>query len=248
MKGEVAARAVAFAELARSGVTPPGDVVLVAESDEEKNTADVGLSWLVRERPDVRCDLAINESGGELLELADGRRVVTISVGEKKVASLRLRFFGRAGSRVGAGRRRQPASPSRPRDRAPRRLRARAAALGELAARARGARRRRRRCGGDRASRRAAPDPRRGAPGVGADDGHPDGRAELRARERDPTVCRRDLRLPRAARPGRGRTSAPTSTRRLATASTTSSSSSSRSPAARSRRSTRRCTGFARTT
>ncbi len=97
MKGEVAARAVAFAELARSGVTPPGDVVFIAESDEEKNTADVGLSWLVRERPDIRCDLAVNEGGGELLELVDGRRVVTISVGEKKVASLRIRVFGRAG-------------------------------------------------------------------------------------------------------------------------------------------------------
>ena len=97
MKGEVAARAVAFAELARSGVKPPGDVVFVAEADEEKNTADVGLSWLARERPDLRCDLAINEGGGELLELADGRRVVTISVGEKRVASLRLRIFGRAG-------------------------------------------------------------------------------------------------------------------------------------------------------
>jgi acetylornithine deacetylase/succinyl-diaminopimelate desuccinylase-like protein len=32
-----------------------------------------------------------------LLELVDGRRVVTISVGEKKVASARLRIFGRAG-------------------------------------------------------------------------------------------------------------------------------------------------------
>lgn len=97
MKGEVAARAVAFAELARSEAKPPGDVVFIAESDEERNTADVGLSWLVRERPDIRCDFAINESGGELLELTNGRRVVTISVGEKKVASLRLRFFGRAG-------------------------------------------------------------------------------------------------------------------------------------------------------
>lgn len=97
MKGEVAARAVAFAELARSGVTPPGDVVFVAESDEEKNVSDVGLSWLARERYDIRCDQAINEGGGELLQLADGRRVVTISVGEKRVASLRIRIFGRAG-------------------------------------------------------------------------------------------------------------------------------------------------------
>jgi acetylornithine deacetylase/succinyl-diaminopimelate desuccinylase-like protein len=97
MKGELAARAVALAELARSGERPAGDVVLVAEADEERNTADVGMSWLVREREDVRCDYAINEGGGILLELADGRRVVTISVGEKKVTSLRIRVHGTAG-------------------------------------------------------------------------------------------------------------------------------------------------------
>ncbi len=97
MKGELAARIVAFADTARSEVAPAGDVVLVAEADEERNTADVGMSWLAREREDLRCDYAINEGGGTLLELADGRRVVTISIGEKKVASLRLRFYGRAG-------------------------------------------------------------------------------------------------------------------------------------------------------
>lgn len=97
MKGELAARAVAFAAFAREGVEPAGDVVLVAEADEERNTADVGMSWLVRERPDLRCDYAINEGGGTLLELANGRRVVTVSIGEKKVTSLRLRLFGRAG-------------------------------------------------------------------------------------------------------------------------------------------------------
>jgi acetylornithine deacetylase/succinyl-diaminopimelate desuccinylase-like protein len=97
MKGELAARVVAFAELARSGEPPPGDVILVAEADEERNTADVGMSWIARERDDLRCDYAINEGGGTLLELADGSRVVTISIGEKQVASLRLRFHGRAG-------------------------------------------------------------------------------------------------------------------------------------------------------
>ncbi len=97
MKGELAARVVAFAELARRGVVPAGDVVLIAESDEERNTADVGMSWLVREREDLSCDCALNEGGGMLLELADGRRVVTISIGEKRATSLRLRFFGRAG-------------------------------------------------------------------------------------------------------------------------------------------------------
>jgi acetylornithine deacetylase/succinyl-diaminopimelate desuccinylase-like protein len=97
MKNELAARAVAFAALARSGERPAGDVVLVAEADEERNVSDVGMSWLVRERTDLRCDFALNEGGGMLLELADGRRMVTISVGEKRVSSLRVRVFGRAG-------------------------------------------------------------------------------------------------------------------------------------------------------
>ncbi len=94
MKGELAARAVAFAALARSGERPAGDVVLVSEADEERNTADVGMSWLVRERPDLACDFALNEGGGLLLTLADGRRVVTLDVGEKRVSSLRIRMFG----------------------------------------------------------------------------------------------------------------------------------------------------------
>ena len=97
MKGELAARAVALAEYARSGERPAGDLVLVAQADEEGNTADVGMSWLVRERDDLRCDYAIDEGGGILLELADGRRVVTISVGEKRVTSLRVRVHGTAG-------------------------------------------------------------------------------------------------------------------------------------------------------
>ena len=97
MKGELAARAAALAALARSGRPPPGDVVLIAEADEERNTADVGMSWIVRERPDLRCDVAVNEGGGTLLELANGRRVVTVSVGEKRVGSLRIRLRGRGG-------------------------------------------------------------------------------------------------------------------------------------------------------
>jgi len=97
MKGELAARAVALAAFAREGERPAGDLVLVAEADEERNTADVGMSWLVRERADLRCDYALNEGGGTLLELADGRRVVTVSVGEKRVTSLRIRVHGTAG-------------------------------------------------------------------------------------------------------------------------------------------------------
>ncbi|MET0128216.1 MAG: M20/M25/M40 family metallo-hydrolase, partial [Solirubrobacterales bacterium] len=97
MKNELAARTVAFAALARSGTTPPGDVVLVAESDEERNASDVGMSWLVRERPDLRCDLALNEGGGVLLELAGGERVAPVSIGEKVVTAVRIRMLGSGG-------------------------------------------------------------------------------------------------------------------------------------------------------
>ena len=97
MKGELAARATALAAYARGGELPAGDLVLVAEADEERNTADVGMTWLVRERPEIGCDYAINEGGGTLLELANGRRVVTIAVGEKQVTSARLRVHGRGG-------------------------------------------------------------------------------------------------------------------------------------------------------
>ncbi len=97
MKNELAARVVALAAFVRNGTPPAGDVVLIAEADEEGNRADVGMSWLVRERPDLCCDCALNEGGGSLLELADGRRFVAVSVGEKQVTALRLRLFGRAG-------------------------------------------------------------------------------------------------------------------------------------------------------
>jgi acetylornithine deacetylase/succinyl-diaminopimelate desuccinylase-like protein len=97
MKGELGSRATALAALAREGFRPAGDIVFVAESDEERNQSDVGMSWIARERPDARCDYAINEGGGTLLRLADGRCAVTVSVGEKLVTSLRIRIFGTAG-------------------------------------------------------------------------------------------------------------------------------------------------------
>ncbi len=97
MKGELAGRAAAFAAFARSGAVPGGDVVLIAESDEERGISDVGMTWLVRERPELRCDYAVNEGGGNLFELADGRRLVTVGIGEKIVTSVRLRVRGRGG-------------------------------------------------------------------------------------------------------------------------------------------------------
>ena len=112
MKNEVAARAVAMAELARSGFRPRGDLWLLAVADEEDGTADVGMRWLLEARPDIRPDLAINEGGGERLPLADGRVVLTV---EHRREGHLPRPGGRGrrgGARVDAGRGRQRRPPA----------------------------------------------------------------------------------------------------------------------------------------
>jgi acetylornithine deacetylase/succinyl-diaminopimelate desuccinylase-like protein len=97
MKGELAARAVALAELARVGFRPAGDLWLLAVADEEDGMADVGMRWLLEERPEIRPDLAINEGGGDLLSLADGRTVVTVGIGEKGTLPVEVTALGEAG-------------------------------------------------------------------------------------------------------------------------------------------------------
>ena len=75
MKSEVAANAVAIASLAREGFRPSGDLIFAATADEEAG-AGFGLEWLCEAHPDaVRCDFAINEGGGERVELEDGRPI-----------------------------------------------------------------------------------------------------------------------------------------------------------------------------
>ncbi|MFC6288593.1 M20/M25/M40 family metallo-hydrolase [Nocardioides sp. GCM10027113] len=97
MKGEVAARAVAMAELARSGFRPAGDLWLLAVADEEDGMAGVGMRWLLQERSDIRPDLAVNEGGGQWLPLRDGRTVVTVGVGEKGTYPVVVSAVGEAG-------------------------------------------------------------------------------------------------------------------------------------------------------
>lgn len=97
MKNEVAARAVAMAELARSGFRPRGDLRFIAVADEEDGAADVGMRWLLEARPDISPDLAINEGGGARYELADGRIMVDVSIGEKGTQPVRLVALGEAG-------------------------------------------------------------------------------------------------------------------------------------------------------
>ncbi len=96
MKGQTAASAVALAVLARSGWVPNGDVLLIAEADEEDGADEVGMSWLVRERPDLRCDYALTEANYRHV-LADGRTIYTLVVGEKMTMPVRVTARGVAG-------------------------------------------------------------------------------------------------------------------------------------------------------
>ncbi len=97
MKNELATRCVVIAELARSGFTPAGDLLLISQADEEDGTEEVGMPWLLAERPDLRCDYAIDEGGGIRLELADGRVVYTLQVGEKATLPATVTALGEAG-------------------------------------------------------------------------------------------------------------------------------------------------------
>jgi acetylornithine deacetylase/succinyl-diaminopimelate desuccinylase-like protein len=97
MKSQVAANAVAIASLAREGFRPSGDLIFAATADEEVGEG-FGLEWLCEAHPDaVRCDFAINEGGGERLELADGTPLYEATVAEKMTAPFRLRVRGRSG-------------------------------------------------------------------------------------------------------------------------------------------------------
>jgi acetylornithine deacetylase/succinyl-diaminopimelate desuccinylase-like protein len=96
MKNETASRAVTMAVLARSGFRPRGDLLFVAEADEEDGADEVGLTWLVRERPDIGTDYVLNEGASERLALADGRTVVTINVGEKATLPALVTALGHA--------------------------------------------------------------------------------------------------------------------------------------------------------
>ncbi|MGH9303716.1 MAG: M20/M25/M40 family metallo-hydrolase, partial [Acidimicrobiales bacterium] len=97
MKNETASRAVALGVLARSGFRPRGDIVFIAQADEEDGTDQVGLSWLRHERPDLACTYALDEGGGRRLQLADGRVVVTLDVGSKATLPVLVTALGRGG-------------------------------------------------------------------------------------------------------------------------------------------------------
>ena len=96
MKDQVAASAVAFSSLWREGFKPAGDVILALTADEEVND-DFGLSWLVKEHPElVRADYSINEGGGDRCVFG-GEVFYLCAVGEKMSAPFRVVVHGRSG-------------------------------------------------------------------------------------------------------------------------------------------------------
>ncbi len=97
MKSQVAAEAVAAASLARGGWRPArGGLKLVFVADEETG-GDVGAHWLTDNHPDrVRCDMLLNEGGGEVFEF-DGRRRYGVCCAEKGIFRFNVTARGVAG-------------------------------------------------------------------------------------------------------------------------------------------------------
>jgi acetylornithine deacetylase/succinyl-diaminopimelate desuccinylase-like protein len=97
MKSQVAAEAVAGAALAREGWRPAtGTLKLVFVSDEETG-GDVGARWLTETHPDkVRCDMLLNEGGGEVFEY-QGTRRYGVCCAEKGIFRFKLTASGAAG-------------------------------------------------------------------------------------------------------------------------------------------------------
>jgi acetylornithine deacetylase/succinyl-diaminopimelate desuccinylase-like protein len=97
MKSQVAAEAVAAVALAREGWRPAhGTLMLVFVSDEETG-GDLGARWLCETHPDkVRCDMLLNEGGGEVFEY-DGARRYGVCCAEKGIFRFLLTAHGAAG-------------------------------------------------------------------------------------------------------------------------------------------------------
>jgi acetylornithine deacetylase/succinyl-diaminopimelate desuccinylase-like protein len=97
MKSQVAAEAVAGVALARQGWRPArGTLKLVFVADEETG-GEVGAHWLCENHPDlVRCDMLINEGGGESFEYG-GRRRYGVCCAEKGIFRFNVTAHGAAG-------------------------------------------------------------------------------------------------------------------------------------------------------
>jgi len=97
MKSQVAAEIAAAASLARSGWRPArGELLVVAVVDEETG-GELGAQWITQTHPEkVRCDLLVNEGGGEVFEYG-GKRHYGVCCAEKGVFRFTVTTVGVAG-------------------------------------------------------------------------------------------------------------------------------------------------------
>jgi acetylornithine deacetylase/succinyl-diaminopimelate desuccinylase-like protein len=97
MKSQVAAEIAAGAALARSGWRPArGELLIVAVADEETG-GSLGAEWICKNHPEkVRCDLLVNEGGGEVFEYR-GKRYYGVCCAEKGVFRFTVITDGVAG-------------------------------------------------------------------------------------------------------------------------------------------------------
>jgi acetylornithine deacetylase/succinyl-diaminopimelate desuccinylase-like protein len=96
MKSQVAAEAVAAASLARSGWRPArGSLKLLFVCDEETG-GELGAQWLTATHADkVRCDMLLNEGGGDVFEYR-GRRRYGVCCAEKGIFRFKVIARGTA--------------------------------------------------------------------------------------------------------------------------------------------------------
>jgi acetylornithine deacetylase/succinyl-diaminopimelate desuccinylase-like protein len=97
MKSQVAAEIAAVTALAEEGWRPESGELLVIVTADEEAGATHGAKWLCEQHPEkVRCDLVVNEGGGDSFEF-EGRRLYSVGVAEKGVFRFTVSTAGRAG-------------------------------------------------------------------------------------------------------------------------------------------------------
>jgi acetylornithine deacetylase/succinyl-diaminopimelate desuccinylase-like protein len=97
MKSQVACEIGAAASLARSGWRPRGGELLVVAVVDEETGGSLGAEWITTQHPDkVRCDLLVNEGGGEHFEYG-GSRFYGVCCAEKGVFRFTVVTDGVAG-------------------------------------------------------------------------------------------------------------------------------------------------------
>jgi acetylornithine deacetylase/succinyl-diaminopimelate desuccinylase-like protein len=97
MKSQVAAEAVAAASLARSGWRPARGALRLMFVCDEETGGDLGARWLTETHPDkVRCDMLINEGGGDVFEYR-GQRRYGVCCAEKGIFRFMVTEHGTAG-------------------------------------------------------------------------------------------------------------------------------------------------------